>query len=206
MKVLIVDDHPSVILGCQAMLAPCGDITVSGAADADEAYEAYISGRPDIVVTDIELPIASGFVLIQRILRRDPAARVIVFTMSDELISAARAIRNGAKGYISKSEDPARLVAAIREVAAGRAFMPPELAQKLALRKPGYGSDVLAELGVRELKILRLLCKGKSRAEISRLTGVSYRTVARNCARLRRKLGANTLTDVVRIAVENGLA
>jgi len=188
------------------MLSPYPDIDVMDALDAEDAYERYVAARPDVVVIDVNLPGVSGFALTQRILQHDPDARVIIFTMNDDPIFAARAIENGARGYIGKCEDPARFVAAIRAVAAGRTFLLPEMAQKLAFLDPGRRGDSLSGLNPRELEILRLLRNGKSMAEIAGVINVSYKTVANSCAILKRKLGARTPLDLVRIALENKLA
>lgn len=206
MQVLVVDDHPVIISACRDMLSACDDIAVIDAVDAFSGYEAYVSARPDVVVADINLPGLSGFALSRRILQFDPAARIIVFTMDEDPICVARALENGAKGYIGKSENPARIVAAIRAVAAGQAFLPPEVAEKLAFLKHGPRSDIVNSLNSRELEILRLLCSGKSTAEIAGLIDVSYKTAASGCSRLCRKLGASTLADLVRIAIEGRLA
>ncbi len=206
MRVLIVDDHPVIISGCRAMLSPYKDIELIDALDADNAYERYVALRPDVVVIDINLPGVSGFSLTRRILHHDPDARVIIFTMADDPIFAARAIETGAKGYIGKCEDPARFVAAIRAVATGQTFLLPEMAQKLAFFDPGRRGGFLNALNPRELEILRLLRNGKSMAEIAGVINVSYKTVANSCANLKRKLGARTPLDLVRIAVENKLA
>ncbi|MFZ0558830.1 MAG: response regulator transcription factor [Methylovirgula sp.] len=206
MQVLVVDDHPVIISGCRAMLLPYDDIAVLDALDAEHAYERYMEARPDVVVIDVNLPGISGFSLTQRILHYDPAARVVIFTMNDDPIFAARAIANGAKGYIGKCEDPAKFVAAIRAVAAGQTFLLPETAQKLAFLDLGRRGDVIHGLNGRELEILRLLRSGKSMAEIAGVINVSYKTVANSCAILKRKLGARTPLDLVRIAVDNKLA
>jgi two-component system invasion response regulator UvrY len=205
MQVLVVDDHPVILSGCRAMLAPHKDIELIDALDAEQAYELYVAARPDVVVIDVNLPGVSGFSLTRRILRHDPEARIIIFTMSDDPIFAARAIETGAKGYIGKCEDPARFVAAIRAVAAGERFLLPEMAQKLAFLDPGRRDGFLNGLNPRELEILRLLRNGKSMAEIAGVINVSYKTVANSCVILKRKLGARTPLDLVRIAVENKL-
>lgn len=206
MQVLIVDDHPVVISGCRVMLSPHPDVKVIDAHNSEDALNLYISARPDVVVIDVNLPGLSGFVLTRRILQHDPEARIVIFTMSDDPIFAARAIENGAKAFVSKCEDPARFIAAIRAVAKGMTFLVPEMAQKLAFFEPYRRGDFLNKLDARELEILRLLHNGKSMAEIAGVIKVSYKTVANSCTMLKRKLGARTLLDLVRIAVENKLA
>lgn len=188
------------------MLSPYSDIQVIDALDADDAYERCVAARPQVVVIDINLPGVSGFALTRRILQHDAEARIIIFTMNDDPIFAARAIEYGAKGYIGKCEDPARFVAAIRAVATGQTFLLPEMAQNLAFLDPGRRGDFLSGLNSRELEILRLMRSGKSMAEIAGLINVSYKTVANTCSILKRKLGARTPLDLVRIAVENKLA
>ena len=116
LRVLIVDDHPIVISGCRAMLADDTDIVISEAADADSGEASFTAETPDVCVIDINLPGVSGFELARRILRRDADARIIMFSMNDDPIFAARAIEAGAKGYVSKSGDPSDLVSAIRAV------------------------------------------------------------------------------------------
>jgi DNA-binding NarL/FixJ family response regulator len=206
MRVLIVDDHPVILSGCRAMLSPHDDIEVIDARDAENAYERYLSARTDVVVIDINLPGMSGFSLTRQILQHDPEARIIIVTMNDDPIFAARAIENGAKGYIGKCEDPARFVSALRAVAAGETFLLPEMAQRLAFLDPGRRGDFLSGLNTREVEILRLLRNGKSMAEIAGVINVSYKTVANSCSALKRKLGARTPLDLVRIVVENKLA
>src|SRR5262249_7234154 len=135
MRVLIVDDHPIVASGCRALMAGDPDITILEASSAETGLEAFVAERPDVCVLDINLPGVSGFELARRILARDAAARIIVFSMNDDPIFAARAIDNGAKGYVSKSGDPADLVKAIRAVASGGVFLAPALAQGIAFAR-----------------------------------------------------------------------
>ncbi|MDB5634770.1 MAG: putative two-component response regulator, luxR family, partial [Tardiphaga sp.] len=114
MRVLIVDDHPIVASGCRALLAGDPDIVILEASDAETGEAAFVAERPDICILDINLPGVSGFELARRILARNMAARIIMFSMNDDPVFAARAIEAGAKGYVSKSGDPADLVEAIR--------------------------------------------------------------------------------------------
>src|SRR4051794_3021622 len=101
MRILIVDDHPIVASGCRAVLADELEIVLLEACDAESGERAFIAERPDICVIDINLPTVSGFELARRILVRDAAARIIMFSMNDDPVFAARAIAIGAKGYVS---------------------------------------------------------------------------------------------------------
>ncbi len=121
-KVLVVDDHPIVLSGCRALLGEAPDMTMLEARDAASAQEVYASQRPDVAVVDINLPDVSGFELARRLLIRDPQARIVMFSMNDDPMFAAQAIECGAKGYVSKSDDPAAFVDAIRAGRARRAL------------------------------------------------------------------------------------
>jgi DNA-binding NarL/FixJ family response regulator len=206
MRVLIVDDHPIIVAGCAAMLAGEGDIEVFDARDAEAGLAAYVEARPDVAVVDIGLPGASGFELARRILKVDAAARIVVFSMNDDPIFAARAIEAGAKGYVTKNDDPYLLLHAVREVAAGGVFLMPKLANRLAFEKSGAAVNPLAALNAREMEILRMLARGLGMAEIAEETGVSYKTIANSCSIIKRKLGARTPMELVRIAMEQRLA
>jgi len=198
-KVLIVDDHPIVLSGCRALLAEAADMVMLEARDAATAMDVYDKERPDISVIDINLPDISGFELARRLQVRDPAARIIMFSMNDDPMFAAQAIEGGARGYVSKSDDPQAFLSAIREVYAGGHSLPQDMAQKIAFLRSAGDSVVLSS---REREVLRLLAKGKSMSEIAALINVSYKTVATTCAALRAKFSARTPMQLIRIAVE----
>lgn len=201
MRVLIVDDHPIIVSGCVAMLAGEGDIETRDAGDAESGFAAFSEWRPDVTVVDINLPGASGFELTRRLLRQDAQARIVVFSMNDDPIFAARAIEAGARGYVAKNDDPFLLLKALREVVAGGVFLMPRIANRLAFDKNAL-ADPLAGLSARELEILRMLSRGLSMSEIADAAHVSYKTIANSCSLLKRKLGARTPMDLVRIAIE----
>jgi two-component system, NarL family, invasion response regulator UvrY len=206
MLVLIIDDHPMVIEGCRGILSGQADIEVLEAQNADEALEIYAARQPDVVVLDINLPGISGFELLRRLIKRDANARVIIFTMNDDPVFAAQAIDQGARGYLAKNEDPRAFIKAIRCVAAGERYLSSGLALKLAFLDQQRVKNPLEGLSGREIEILRNLAEGKDIAEIAHILKVSYKTVANNCALLRRKLGARSKADLLRIAVEHRVA
>ena len=98
MRILIVDDHPIVASGCRAVLADEPEIVLLEACDAESGERAFIAERPDICVIDINLPTVSGFELARRILVRDASARIIMFSMNDDPVFAARAIDDRRQG------------------------------------------------------------------------------------------------------------
>ena len=205
-RILIVDDHPIVVEGCRAMLAAEMDCILSAAADVETGEVMAEAERPDVCIVDLNLPGSSGFELCRRILARDPAARIIVFSMNDDPVFAARAIELGAMGYVSKTGDPADLAAAVRDVMDGGVYLPERIARSLAFAmKPGAGHP-LSRLTPRETEILRHVGQGKTLGEIAALIGASYKTVANSCSAIKRKLGARTSADLVRLAIENRLA
>jgi DNA-binding NarL/FixJ family response regulator len=205
MRVLIVDDHPVIVSGCVAMFAAEGDMEARAAGDAEAGFEVFVEWKPHVSVVDINLPGASGFELTRRMLRHDLDARVVIFSMNDDPIFAARAIDAGARGYVTKNDDPLLLLKAVREAAAGGVFLMPRLANRLAFDKTTAAADPLAGLSARELEILRMLGKGLSMNEIADSVHVSYKTIANSCSLLKRKLGARTPMDLVRIAIEQRL-
>jgi DNA-binding NarL/FixJ family response regulator len=205
MRVLIVDDHPIVASGCRALLAGEPEITILEAADAESGEQMFFAERPDICVLDINLPTVSGFELARRILARAESARIIMFSMNDDPVFAARAINSGAKGYVSKSGDPLDLVEAIREVGKGGVYLPPAIARSIAFAGPAFAQSPLSKLTAREIEILRLLSAGKSLSEIAWLVHSSYKTIANTSSIIRQKLGLRSASELVRFAIESRL-
>jgi DNA-binding NarL/FixJ family response regulator len=206
MRVLIVDDHRIVASGCRALFADDPDIDILEASDAESGERAFAEAHPDICVLDINLPTVSGYELARRILGRDAAARIIMFSMNDDPVFAARAIEVGAKGYVSKTGDPQDLVEAIREVGKGGVYLPPAMAQSIAFAGPAFAQSPLSKLTSREMEILRLLSAGKNLSEIAWMIRSSYKTVANTSSIMRQKLGVRTSAELVRLAIDNGVA
>ena len=201
LRVLIVDDHPIVISGCRALLETDPGVEVLEAEDGASGFAAFFDSRPDVAVIDINLPGHSGLELLRRIIGQAPEARLIVFSMNDDPVVAARAIEAGAKGYIAKNDDPALFAEAVKEVANGGLYLHPEMARQIAFLRAGGNADAISSLSPRELEILRLLAAGRTMAQIADLLDVSYKTVANNCTQLKQKLGARSAMDLMRIAL-----
>jgi len=206
MRILIVDDHPIVASGCRTVFADDPDVVLLEAPDAESGERAFVAEKPDICVIDINLPTVSGFELARRILAREAGARIIMFSMNDDPVFAARAIDIVAKGYVSKTGDPNDLLEAVREVGNGGVYLPPAIARRVAFARPAFAQNPLSRLTSREMEILRLLSSGKSLSEIAWLVHSSYKTVANTSSIMRQKLGVRTSAELVRLAIESGVA
>lgn len=202
MRVLIVDDHPIVITACQALLADEAEMTVTAAGDAASGLASFAADAPEICVLDINLPSVSGLELAQQILGKDAEARIVIFSINDDPVFIARAVDVGVKGYVSKSGDPNDLVVAIREVGRGGTFLPSRSLREAAPADPSDAANRLAQISSREARILRLLAASHTLAEIAKLIGVSYGTVANDTAIMRHKLGVRSTRELVRLAAE----
>ena len=206
MRVLIVDDHPIVASGCRTVLADEPEIVLLEASDAESAERVFLAEHPDMCVIDINLPTVSGFELARRLLAHSASARIIMFSMNDDPVFVARAIKIGAKGYVAKTGDPNDLVEAIRAVGKGGVYLPPAIARSIAFAGPAVAKSPLSKLNSREMEILRLLSSGKSLSEIAWLVHSPYKTVANTSSIIRHKLGVRTSAELVRLAIESGVS
>ena len=150
--VLIVDDHPLVISGCQSLLAQDGSIKVISASDQKSGYQSFMDNRPDVTVVDINLPDLSGFELLRRIRKENADAGVIVLSMNDEPTFVVRAVELGARGFVSKNDDPRLLLKAVRTVAKGESFIASGRAQEIAFASSAIRSHPASQLSARELE------------------------------------------------------
>ncbi len=204
--VLIVDDHAIVREGYRRLLERTPSITiVAEASSAGEAYQAFVSHSPDVVVMDISLPDTSGIEAARRILHRDASAKVLVFSIHDEPIFPERAFAAGARGYITKASAPDVLVQAIEAVARGEVFLSPDVAQLLAVHKVTQRDDAMSSLSAREFEVLRLLAQGESLPAIAERLCLNYKTIANYQTAIRKKLGAASTLQMLRIAERNGI-
>lgn len=205
LKVLVVDDHPVVISGCQFMFSADSTIKLISARDEASGYRSFMDQRPDVTVLDINLPDLSGFELLRKIRREDSSARIIVFSMNDDPSFVLRAIELGASGYVSKTDDPELLLTAVRAVAGGETFITPQLSKAVTFSMASARAHPSSHLSPRELEILRLLAKGKKLMEVADALQVSYKTIANSTSLMKQKLGARSHSDLIRLAVEMGL-
>ncbi|MGY4358538.1 DNA-binding NarL/FixJ family response regulator [Bradyrhizobium sp. i1.7.7] len=201
MRILIVDDHPIVVTGCRALFTSDPSVEILEASDAKDGHRAYLQKHPDVTVVDVGLPDLTGFELSRRIRKEDPAAKIVMLSVSEDPAFVVRAVEMGIQGYVSKSDDPRLLAKAIRKVAAGGRFVSPHLAEA-TFAGAVIKANPLTQMSSRELDILRLLGRGDRISEVASELGLSYKTVANTTSMLKSKLGAKNHSDLVRIAVE----
>ncbi|WP_409560394.1 response regulator [Hyphomicrobium sp. MC8b] len=201
MKILIVDDHGVVREGLRKLFVAHFEADVLETSGIEEALTVYRQERPDVVVLDLNLEGAGGLEVLRQILAADGNARVVVFSMHHEPIYAVRALRGGARGYVSKSAPVEELIAAIRKVRAGEQYIDRDLASRIAVSQIS-SDDPLQSLSIREVEILRMLGQGKSMTAISESLGIAYKTVANICTQMKVKLGVDRTADLIRLAIE----
>lgn len=200
---LVIDDHPVTHLGCRPLLREAGFEPILEARSSDEGYRLSGQYHPSVIVLDLGLPGVGGLAMIGRLLDKAPAAKILVFSMHDEPIFAARALEAGAHGYLTKTVKPEEVIKAVTMIMRGQVYLEHAIATKLAVLHSGRGASPFADLTARELQVLRLIGAGKRHSEIADQLNLSYKTVANTCSVLKSKLGAKSLSDLIRIAIEN---
>jgi len=202
MKVLIVDDHPVIIAGCRSMFAAEENYEIIDAKDADSGFEAFVNYKPDLCIIDISLPGKSGFDLVQRIIERNRDAKIIIFSMNDDPIFASRALRLGAKGYVTKNDNPYFLLDAINAVMSGKNYLMTKISEALSIQNDVKNYDISTILTEREREVFKLLGIGMKIREIAQETGISYKTVANTCSIIKNKLKLQTIGELSQMALE----
>jgi DNA-binding NarL/FixJ family response regulator len=200
-KILIVDDHPMVISGCRSLFASEPGFEIEEAGDAASGYKIFVRIRPEVTIIDVKLPDVSGFELLRRIRKTEPAAKIIIFSMNDDPAFVVRAVEMGVQGYLSKGDDPRLFVKAVRRVLAGENFISPRLAEAVTFSTATLRANPASKLSTRELEILGLLAKGNKIGEVADALDISYKTVANTTSLLKQKLGVKAHSDLIRIAV-----
>lgn len=200
-KILLVDDHAVVREGVRRLLLDLPGISIFEAGNGQDALVLFRKELIDIVLLDLNLAGIGGLELLRRMRKENDKAHIIVFSMHSEPLYAARALRLGARGYVSKSAASDELLTAIRRVSEGGHYIEKELASQLAISMYG-GDDPLQQLTTREIEILRLLGEGRSMSQIAESFGVSYKTIANTCSIMKSKLGLDRTADLIRTSIE----
>ncbi len=207
-KVLIVDDHPLVREGLADLINKEKDIVVCGwAKDIPQTIKAIEKLNPDVVTVDISLENESGLDLMKDIKARFPDLPVLALSMHQESIFAERAIRAGAKGYITKQEATKKVITAIRKVLDGRLYLSETMKEKLVYSLIGNkdsdtGSSPIDRLTDRELEVFRLIGQGKATRQIAEQLCLSTKTIETYRSRIKEKLNLSSGSELLRCAFQ----
>lgn len=208
-RILIADDHTLVRESLVGLLQAEGDVqVVAQAADGIETIEKALAARPDVVVADLSMPRLGGIEVVRRLREALPGTRVLVLTMHQEDEYVLQAVRAGASGYLVKDSAASELLAAVRNLHAGRGHFGPQAARTLAqqLQHPERAfDDPYGRLTAREREVFHLIAEGHTTKEIARQLGISVKTAENHRARVLDKAGVRNTAELVRYALRKGL-
>lgn len=207
-KVLLVDDHTLVRAGLKRVLEETPDIDV--VAEASNGIDAIVEFErvvPDVVILDISMPDMDGLETTKKLISEHPDARILVLTVYPEDYYAARVIKAGALGYLTKGTSTMELHDAVRTVASGKRSLSQKSKDILILQLLDKHTDFdsIQDLSDRELQVLCLLAGGKKTREVANELGLSVKTIETYRARVLGKLHLHTNLDIVRFAYQNKL-
>lgn len=206
-RVALVDDHALVRKGLRQLLADQPDMSCAGeAADAHGALELVRGGGIDVLVLDLALAGASGLEVLARVRAHAPGLPVLVLSGYAEAAYAVPLLRLGAQAYLNKAGDPAEIVLALRALAAGRRYLTPATAERLAEAWAApAGQPLHAQLSARELQVMLRLAQGQSVGQLAEGLSLSAKTVSTYRSRILDKLQLATNSDLTYYALQHGL-
>jgi DNA-binding NarL/FixJ family response regulator len=203
----MVDDHDIVREGLKQIVFETGDIVVGGEArTGTEAIELVRTGQWDVVILDLNLPDRPGIEVLAQIRALAPQLPVLILSMHQQVSYAARVLKAGALGYVSKDSARDHLVQAIRKLVRGERFLTPALAEGLAFELMERGAGTRHELlSNREYQVLCLIAAGKPPREIAAELSVSVKTIGTHRARILMKMGLRNNAELVQYAIAHNL-
>jgi two-component system, NarL family, nitrate/nitrite response regulator NarL len=199
-RLVIVDDHPLVRDGLRARLSVVSGLQVIGeAASGAEALQLADADAPDLMLVDVGMRGMNGIELATVLRERHPKIRVLMLSMFDNREYVLSAIRAGARGYVLKESPTEEIIAAISAVWAGGNYFSAQVSSLVM-----HTGSAVPQLTAREHEILLLLAHGRSNKLVARQLDISVRTVETHRLSLRRKLGVDSASELLKIAVTNG--
>lgn len=206
LRVMLVDDHAVVRMGFRLLLESDPGVQVCAEADSGEAaLKCYAEVQPDVVIMDVSMPGMGGIEAVSRLVAKDPAARVLVLSAHEDTVHPKRLLKAGALGYLSKRTAADELLKALRQVAEGRNYIDPVLAQQLAVQQFSGDRSPVEVLSEREFEVFMQLARGQSVNRIAETLFLSPRTVGTHLYNIKQKLGAENAAELALIAMRNGL-
>jgi DNA-binding NarL/FixJ family response regulator len=209
-RILIADDHPLLRAGIRALVETIAEVeVVAEAANGQEALAAVEAYRPDLLLTDIAMPVLNGLELAARVSREFPDIKTIILSMHSAEEYVCQALQAGAVGYLPKDSGTAELRLAIQAVARGESYLSPVVSKHVIadyIRRTGHEARTPELLTPRQREILHLIAMGRTTKAIARTLGISAKTVETHRAQLMERLDIYEVAGLVRYAIRTGLA
>lgn len=213
-ELLVVEDHPIVLAGYRHLFQGSASVLVEAKTLA-EAHNQLITQKPDVMLINANLPDGSGLAFLRRLKREKLCMGIVVFSMRSDVRVAMQAIDYGAKGFVTKSEGPEDIVAAVQAAAQGEIWITDDLIRRIAFGRINGCTRIKAQRAIsaskttrftrREKNILGLLILGAEATEIASELNISPMLVSSDTEALCRKLNARTVDEMITIAVESNL-
>ena len=199
-KVLLIENYPLTRIGIRSVVAEGADIELAGEADnASEGFSRFLELRPDVTILGLRFPDSCSIDDLENYFKADPKAKIIVLAEHAGDAEISRALKKGAAGYICKDVSPEDLLKAIRSVAAGKKYIPSDIAQILS---ENIGKE---ELTPTEATVLQMIVGGMSNKEIAFALDVSENTVKTHNQNIFGKIGVSDRTSAATTAIKRGL-
>jgi two-component system, NarL family, response regulator NreC len=203
-RTILADDHRMVAEGLGKLIGEVA-VLVDQVENGRDLVVSVRRNRPDIVVSDVSMPLMSGLEALRQLRAEGCSVRFIFVTIHTDGRLAAEAIKSGANGFIPKQAAGEELLDAMRAVMAGRTYISPRVAKDVVIAASEGGGKETGQLTIRQLEVLRLIGEGKRMKEIAAELCISVRTVEDHKSQLKQLLGAGTTTELVKFAMKKGI-
>ncbi len=203
LTLVLADDHAIVRLGFRLLLECVGARVLAEADSGEAAQRLFAEHAPDLLMMDLSMPGCGGLAALERIVARDLAARVLIASAHADPLTAERALKAGAMGYLCKRSAPDELLRAVGLVATGKLYLDPEIAAELhRADRPEHPAEALTD---KEFHVFLQLAQGRSVAEVADNFHLSPNTVGTHLYRIKQKLGIQNMAELAMAAVRAGL-
>jgi DNA-binding NarL/FixJ family response regulator len=205
-KVFLADDHTVVRQALAEMIAREPEFAVVGqCGEGLRVVEQVLETQPDVLVLDIGMPGLNGLDVCGEVTRKMRSLGVLILSMHDDEEFVARALENGASGYLMKEADNDQLTEALRKVARGELYLAPGISRNVLQRLGRRGEDPYEQLTIRERQVLQLIAEGKTNRDAAGALGLAVKTIDTHRTRLMKKLSIHDQTALVKYALRKGI-
>ncbi|MCW9015185.1 MAG: response regulator transcription factor [Gammaproteobacteria bacterium] len=204
-KLLLVDDHAIVRTGFRYLLESDADYQIKEVNTAEEACNVYNDFKPDAVIMDLIMPGMGGLEGVRHIQAKDNHAKVLVLSMRDDPVYVSRAQKAGAIGYVTKRSAPEELTKAVSDIIKGKNYVSADISNIDSKTNIQTDEEKMNCLSEREFEVFCLLAEGRTVVSISNDLHLSPKTVSNHRTRIMHKLHAESIVELTRLAIRNGL-